>query len=185
MRLAVTLALAWPLAGSAVSRAAAPRAAATPLPADTRLSVHEPAPRPHPRHSAEQVVSFQLAALRENDGLGADAGIATVFAFSSPANQAATGPLARFVALVKSPAYRPLIGHRRAVRAPIRVTGDEATEEVAITSASGEELTYLFSLRRQPAGGAYANCWMTDGVVPVPNADPPGAVRRVVLGGRR
>ena len=160
MRLAATLVLAWPLAGP-VARA--------------------PAPRPDPRHSAEQVVGFQLAALRENDVPSADAGIATVFAFASPANQEATGPLPRFVALVKGPAYRALVGHRRAVRAPLRVAGDAAAGEVAVTSASGDEVTYLFSLRRQPPGGPYANCWMTDGVVPVPNADPPGAARRVAV----
>jgi hypothetical protein len=124
------------------------------------------------------VVSFQLAALRDNDVPSADAGIAVVFAFASPANQAATGPLPRFVALVKSAAYRPLLGHRRAARAPIRVVGDEAFEEVTITSAAGEELTYLFSLTRQPAGARNAGCWLTDGVVLVPARDRPAAVRK-------
>jgi hypothetical protein len=128
----------------------------------------------------EQVVMFQLAALRDNDVPAADAGIATVFAFSSPANQAATGPLPRFVALVKSPAYRPLIGHRRAAPGPMGVRGRDASQEVSVTSADGEELSYVFSLTRQPAGAPFADCWMTDGVVLMPEHDrPAGPARRI------
>lgn len=161
MRLAAALALAWPLAGPPAPQGAPPR--------------------PSPRHSPEQVVSFQLAALRENDVPTADAGIATVFSFASPENQRATGPLANFVALVKSPPYRPLVGHTRAVRGAMRVAGAQALQEVAVTSAGGAETVYLFSLARQPAGAPNANCWMTDGVVPLPAGGRADPARRVAL----
>jgi hypothetical protein len=39
---------------------------------------------------------------------------AAVFAFASPQNQAATGPLERFRAMLHTPAYVPLIKHRDA-----------------------------------------------------------------------
>ena len=39
---------------------------------------------------------------------------AAVFAFASPQNQAATGPLERFTRMLRTPAYAPLIGHRAA-----------------------------------------------------------------------
>jgi hypothetical protein len=166
---AASLLLGLAHAGARLAAVPAPRPAAP-----ARLAP----PRPDPRHSPEQVVMFQLAALRENDA--ADAGIATVFAFSSPANQAATGPFPRFVELVKSPAYRPLIGHRRAAPGPMRVRGRDASQEVSVTAADGEELSYVFSLTRQPAGAPFAECWMTDGVVLMPERDPPPrAVRRI------
>ena len=39
---------------------------------------------------------------------------ATVFAFASPQNQAATGPVERFASMLRTPAYAPLIGHSAA-----------------------------------------------------------------------
>ena len=38
----------------------------------------------------------------------------TVFAFASPANQAATGPVERFASMLRTPAYEPLLRHRSA-----------------------------------------------------------------------
>ena len=141
------------------------------------------APRPDPRHSPDDVVGFELAALRDNDVPAADAGIEIVFAFSSPENRAATGPLSHFVALVKSPAYRPLLGHRRAAREPMHTDGDEAGQRVTVTAADGDEVTYVFTLSRQPAGAVCARCWMTDGVLRLPDAAAPA--RRVAVSARR
>jgi hypothetical protein len=59
-----------------------------------------------------EVVRIVVDALRDNDAK--DNGIAITFDFASPANQKATGPLERFVPLVKSPAYAPMLNHRSA-----------------------------------------------------------------------
>ena len=37
--------------------------------------------------------------------------MARVFGFASPENQAATGPVERFEALLRNPMYRPLLEH--------------------------------------------------------------------------
>jgi hypothetical protein len=59
---------------------------------------------PHPSVAPEAATLRQLHALRTGD-------TETVFAFASPANRRATGPLERFAALLKSPIYCPLVGH--------------------------------------------------------------------------
>lgn len=120
--------------------------------------------RPSPSLTPGEVVAIQLEALRTNDELEGDQGIALVFQFASPANRTITGPLDRFIELVKTPEYRPMLNHRRAEPGPLITSGDLAEQRVVITAARGEEITYVFVLSRQRAG-AYAGCWMTEGVL--------------------
>ncbi len=159
-------------------------------PQDTRLahrSLFTPAQsdagaayRPSPSLGPADVVRIQLEALRTNDELRGDAGIALVFQFASPANRTITGPLDRFVELVKTPEYRPMLNHRRAEAGPLIASGDLAEQRVVITSAGGDRVTYVFVLARQ-RNGAYAGCWMTEGGLrELPeDREPPWNVRRV------
>ena len=59
---------------------------------------------PHRSIAPEAALARQLQALRDGDTPSA-------FAFASPANQRATGPLDRFAALLDAPTYRPLSHH--------------------------------------------------------------------------
>ncbi|MSV29914.1 MAG: hypothetical protein EXQ52_14390 [Bryobacterales bacterium] len=58
---------------------------------------------PGPALTPAEVVRTQITALRNNDKPRKDAGIATAFRFASPGNRAATGPLDRFILMVKGP----------------------------------------------------------------------------------
>jgi len=153
---------------------AGPASAQAPLPAQPTAARQAPdvtwdpqdttLPRPDPALSPGQVIDVVLAALQHNDSPTKDHGIAVTFEFASPANRDATGPLERFVALVKNPSYRAMLNHRRAERGELRVLGDQARQRVTLVDASGDRVTYLFMLSRQ-ADGPYKDCWMTDGVV--------------------
>lgn len=129
------------------------------------------APRPDPKHSPEQVVGFVLEALRLNDTPDKDSGIRTTFGFASPGNREVTGPIERFIELVKNPLYKPLLNHRRAERTPIRTAGDAAQQRVTLIGADGRRATYLFTLSKQ-AAAPYQDCWMTDGVERLSDDDP-------------
>jgi hypothetical protein len=129
--------------------------------------LHDPAP--DPGLGPDEVVGIVLHALQHNDDPVADHGIAITFAFTSPENHEITGPLDRCRALVKSPAYRLMIGHTRADRGPVTVVAQHAREQVAITGAHGERALYVFLLSRQEIG-AHKGCWMADGVLR--EADP-------------
>ncbi|KAG2490231.1 hypothetical protein HYH03_011355 [Edaphochlamys debaryana] len=118
---------------------------------------------PHPSLPPEAVVAAQVAALRLDDPAG-------VFAFASPSNQAMTGPLERFVTLLRNPMYRPLLRHRRAT--PHRramLDANSYSEVVKVVSDntgmpnSSVEMVYLWQLTRQKTGD-FAHCWMTDSV---------------------
>lgn len=128
-------------------------------------------PAPEPGLGPDAVVGIMLHALQHNDEPVIDHGIAVTFAFTSPENRDVTGPIDRFRALVKSSAYRAMIGHTRADRGPVTILAEHAQEQVAITGVHGERVLYLFLLSRQETG-TYKGCWMADGVLR--EGDTPG-----------
>ena len=129
-----------------------------------------PATEPSPKLSPAQVVSAQLAALKNNDD--GDTGIRITFRFASPGNKAQTGPIERFIAMLKNPAYQPMINYKSDHREPIEVDGSVARQVVTLVSSSGKRTRYLFVLSKQkqpPCRG----CWMTDAVMrPDPMSGP-------------
>lgn len=126
-----------------------------------------PTPTPVPQASLtpEAVVRLQLDALRDNNRPSADSGIATVFGFASPPNRAQTGPLPRFVKMIRSN-YADLLNHREARLFKTQFEAGQAIQPVEVISKDGASFRYLFILRRYdlPQG----RCWLTEGVVGKP-----------------
>jgi hypothetical protein len=120
--------------------------------------------QPSPELTPQEVVQVQVDALRRNDVPSPDAGIERSFRFASPSNRLATGPLAHFTRIVRSPAYSPLLNSISATVTESQVEGDEAKVLVQVVSASGQEVYYLFLLSKQQTGECNA-CWMTDAVL--------------------
>ena len=119
----------------------------------------------YPEHELKpnDVVRLQLLAMQQNDE--SDIGIEVTFRFASPANKKQTGPLKRFIGLVRNPSYRPLLNHTNATFLELTVEEDFAVQEVVITTSNGERIGYRFRLSIQK-GPVYLDCWMTDSVVP-------------------
>ena len=118
---------------------------------------------PEPELKPNDVVRLQLLAMQQNDE--SDIGIEVTFRFASPANKKQTGPLQRFIRLVRNPSYRPLLNHTNATFLELTVEEDFAVQEVVITTSNGERIGYRFWLSIQK-GPVYPGCWMTDSVVP-------------------
>ena len=122
---------------------------------------------PSPELGPAEVVQIQLQALRQNDET--DAGIAVAFRFASPANKASTGPLERFVQMIKAGPYRLMLEFETASYKPIVVEGIHALQRVTLVGRR-EIRTYDFFLRRQ-TGPPCKGCWMTEAVVVVPGVE--------------
>jgi len=120
-----------------------------------------------------EVVRTQVKALGTNDTPYEDAGVEAAFAFASPANKRATGPLNRFRRLFDTPTYGPMIDHAGATYSDPQVEGTVARVGVILTTASGDRVGYLFRLSKQD-GEPHEDCWMTDGVRRVPVEDVAG-----------
>ena len=118
---------------------------------------------PNPELKANEIVSLQLMAMQQNDV--SNHGIEITYRFASPQNKVQTGPLSRFIMLVKNPAYRPLLNHLDATFLNLKVEGNVAIQEVIITTSKGTRKGFRFLLSLQQ-GEKFKNCWMTDAVVP-------------------
>jgi uncharacterized protein DUF4864 len=134
-------------------------ALAAPVAAD-----HLPQTEPDPSLSPQDVVSIQIEALQNNDIPYENRGIEVTFNFASPANKRMTGPLARFEAMVRSPAYGPMIDHRAAKYEALKIEGESAQIDVILMSKDGQYLGYRFVLSRQ-RGNRFEGSWMTDAVI--------------------
>ena len=118
---------------------------------------------PEPELQPNDVVKLQLLAMQQNDD--SDFGIEVTFRFASPANKKQTGPLKRFIRLVRNPSYRPLLNHINATFIELNIEEDFAVQDVIITTSNGERIGYRFRLSIQK-GTLYPGCWMTDSVIP-------------------
>ena len=118
---------------------------------------------PEPELKPNDVVSLQLLAMQQNDD--SDFGIEVTFRFASPSNKIQTGPLKRFIRLVRNPSYRPLLNHINATFLELNIEEDFAVQDVIITTSNGERIGYRFRLSIQK-GPLYPGCWMTDSVIP-------------------
>ena len=118
---------------------------------------------PEPELKPNDVVRLQLLAMQQNDD--SDFGIEVTFRFASPANKKQTGPLKRFIGLVRNPSYRPLLNHINATFIELTVEEVFAIQDVIITTSNGERIGYRFRLSIQK-GPLYPGCWMTDSVTP-------------------
>ena len=126
---------------------------------------------PSPELSVKAVVELQLEGLRRNPTLPNDAGIRLAFRFASPANKAQTGPVERFIPMVKSPTYAPLLGFDDASVAVISDAPEGAHLVVEVRRGDTANM-YMWVLSRQSNGA-----WMTDAVVPIePDEAPPGTL---------
>ncbi len=134
---------------------------AAPVGAESPLS---PSLAPSDELSPTGVVRIQLEALRHNDD--DDRGIEVAFRFASPANKRNTGPLPRFIRMIKEGPYRLMLEYRTVDYGEPEVTGRRARQRVILVGDVGV-IAYTFYLSRQTEGPC-VDCWMTDAVTVEP-----------------
>lgn len=130
------------------------------------------AQEPEPELTPRQVVEAQLAAMQHNDDPEPDAGIRTAFQFASPSNREMTGPVERFIEIVKQPGYDALLNHRQSSLSDTTRKGDQARIKVHLIGADGQEAAFVWILSKQ-GGAPYEGCWMTDSVFRVDIGNSP------------
>ena len=113
----------------------------------------------------EQVVTIQLEALQHNDEPHPDAGIEQTWTLAHPDNKRATGPLARFSGMLKSPAFRPMLNHHAHSIEVARRNAAEVTFIVMIETRAARAIGYEWTVEKVRAGKD-AGCWMTTIVSP-------------------
>lgn len=127
-------------------------------------------PRPNAELQPGEIVEIVINALGKNDQPFPNAGIQTTFNFASPANRAFTGPLDRFVTLVKGPIYGQMVNHLDSTLSQVVVEDGKAICLVQIVDTENETAYYAFRLELQQEGD-YAGMWLTEAVWPLQNPD--------------
>ncbi len=118
---------------------------------------------PGPALAPEEVVAIQLDALKHNDEPAPNTGIAQAFALAHPDNKRVTGPLPRFESMIRSPAYRPLLGHL--AHHIERLAGNDLIVrfKVVVETPQGDAVKYLWEVSRVREGPD-AGAWLTTNV---------------------
>ena len=130
---------------------------------------------PDPSLSPHQAVSLQLAALGNNDLPVPDSGIAVAYAFASPANQEATGPLANFAQMIHQ-GYAAMLNFRSVAVGEPRMEAGTALVPVELTQHNGSQVLYLFIMSRHALPDC-EGCWLTDAVLDSPQGPDPDSER--------
>ncbi len=120
--------------------------------------------QPNPTLTAQEVVDFQLSALKQAN----EDGISATFRFASPANRKMTGPLSRFSKLFDAPQYRPMLENQGTEIKLVSNDGFTAELLAGVVDKTGDLHWYRFRLSKQ-SESPYENCWMTDAVMAVPH----------------
>ena len=123
-------------------------------------------PVPDTTMGPAEVVKIVVNALKTNNPAQNDEGIETVFAFASPGNKLATGPLPRFKQMLKT-GYSNMLNHLSSEFSPIEIQGNQAWQAVWLALPNGDEAGYMFQMGKQQSGD-YQGMWMTEGVFPLP-----------------
>jgi len=118
---------------------------------------------PHPDLQPIDVVRTQLLALQQNDVPSPDFGIQQTWAFAHPDNRAVTGPLDRFAQMIKKPAYRPLINHKRHTITELNRSSDWVQFKVMMEDEEGKVLSFAWMVKFAQTP-PFENCWMTSAV---------------------
>ena len=166
--------LTWdhPLAACVVGIAILLCTFATIAPADpaTQPAAAAKSPSPDPKMKPDEVVRAVIESLSTNDA--ADNGIRTTWKFASPANKEMTGPIERFIPMVKTPAYAPMLQRNQVHYGQLETQDDKAVQIVVLIAPDGTRNAYVFQLSRQ-VDGDLKGCWMTDGVIRINLPDEP------------
>ncbi len=129
-------------------------------------------PRPSAELAPGDVVRIVITALSRNDNPYTNAGIETTYNFASPANRVNTGPLERFIRMVKAPPYGIMVDHAGSEFSEVVLQGNRAYQMVRLTADDGRAVVFAFRLSKQ-RDGEYRDMWMTDAVWPLADAAEP------------
>ena len=120
--------------------------------------------KPNTNIKAMQVVKMQLSALMKNDTPYKDFGIIQTWEFAHPNNQRVTGPLDRFINMIKTDSYSMLINHKGHEVKEVYESTEVATFEVMVLDKEKKYYKFKWQVEKYKLDGPLKNCWLTTAV---------------------
>ena len=125
---------------------------------------------PNDKFSPLEVVDIQLTSLQSN--ISDNKGIYQCWLFAHPENKKYTGPLGRFISMIKSKPYDVLLGSLFFKTKLISKNQTEAKVEVFLDGKNKNRYKILWALSKSNTSKKCTNCWMTIGVSQPQNLGP-------------
>ena len=111
-----------------------------------------------------QVIKIQLTGLMNNDEPNLDSGIKQTWEFAHPSNKKYTGPLSKFVNLLKSESYNMLLNHLESEIIEVFKTNDKYGFEVIILANDKNYYKFQWIVEKYYNDGPLKDCWLTTSV---------------------
>ena len=126
--------------------------------------------RPNDKFSPLEVVDIQLTSLQSNSN--DNKGIYQCWLFAHPENKKYTGPIRKFVSMIRSTPYDVLLESLFFETKLISKNQTEAKVEVFLDGKNKNRYKILWILSKSNISEECTNCWMTIGVSQPQNLGP-------------
>jgi len=120
--------------------------------------------KPNIEIKPDQVVKIQLNGLMNNDEPNLDYGIKQTWEFAHPLNKKYTGPLARFINLLKSESYKMLINHLDSEIIEVFKSSNQYGFEITILGNDKKYYKFQWVVEKYYDEGPLKDCWLTTSV---------------------
>ena len=111
-----------------------------------------------------EVVKIQLTGLMDNDIPNKNSGIKQTWEFAHPSNKKYTGPLSRFINLIKSENYKMLLNHIENEIIEVFKSNNRYAFEVTILATDKNYYKFQWVVEKYYKEGPLKDCWLTTSV---------------------
>ena len=111
-----------------------------------------------------QVIKIQLTGLMNNYIPNKNSGIEQTWEFAHPSNKKYTGPLSKFVNLLKSESYNMLLNHLESEIIEVFETNNKYGFEVIILANDKNYYKFQWIVEKNYNDGPLKDCWLTTSV---------------------
>ena len=109
----------------------------------------------------DQVVLIQLNGLKKNDEPNIDNGIKQTWEFAHPSNKIYTGPLPKFINMLKSESYKMLLNHIDNRIVEVFKSNNKYGFEVTILGKDKNYYRFRWVVEKYYEDGPLKDCWLT------------------------
>ena len=120
--------------------------------------------KPNVKIKPHQVVKIQLNSLMNNDEPNLNDGIKQTWEFAHPENKKYTGPLTKFINLLKGEGYSMLINHLDSEIIEVFKSNNQYGFEVTILGNDKKYYKFQWMVEKYYKDGPLKDCWLTTSV---------------------
>ena len=117
--------------------------------------------KPNDNIEPYQVVKIQLSGLMKNDNPSIDYGIKQTWEFAHPLNKKSTGPLPKFINMLKSDSYKMLLNHLDSEVIEVFRSNNKHGFEVTILGEDKNYYKFKWVVEKYYEEGPLKDCWLT------------------------